>query len=162
MKKTAKKLNLSERIASLLTLIHEESLCPDYKLKIHLDRLAAEEKAKETKCDKQCEKDSTGDESCPNTNSVCNGQKDCQNIADEASPEVGRINEGGSLKRTIDSVEVEEESGAGGGGEPVVVRKKMRLAHCDDNNSEGSSSQIAPHFFYNPNKRKMKGVDIPK
>ena len=136
-------------------------MCPDYKLKIHMDRLAAGEKAKETKCDKHCEKDSTGDESCPNTNSVCNGQKDCQNIADEASPEVGRINEGGSVKRTKDSVE-EEESGAGGGGEPVVVRKKMRLAHCDDNNSEGSSSQIAPHFFYNPNKRKMKGVDIPK
>ena len=49
MKKTAKKLNLSERIASLLTVIHEEAVCPDYKQKIHLDRLAAGEKAKEDK-----------------------------------------------------------------------------------------------------------------
>ena len=63
------------------------------------------------------------------------------------------------MKRTIDSVEVEEEES--GVGEHVVVRKKMRLAHCDDN-SRGSSSQAAPHFFYNPNKRKIKGVDIPK
>ena len=160
MKKTAQKLNLSERIASLLTVIHEEALCPDYKQKSHLDRLAAGEKAKETKCEKHCGKDSSAAESCGNKNSVCNGKKDCQNVADEPSADTGRKNEGGSVKRTIDSVEVEEEES--GVGEHVVVRKKMRLAHCDDNNSKGSSSQTAPHFFYNPNKRKIKGVDIPK
>ena len=157
MKKTAKKLNLTERITSLLTVIHEETVCPDYKQKIHLDRLAAGEKAKEEKCGKHCEKDSSATESCRNKNSVCNGKKDCQNVADEPSADTGRLKEGGSVKRTIDSVEKE-----GGVGEPVVVRKKMRLAHWDDNNSKGSSSQTAPHFFYNPNKRKIKGVDIPK
>ena len=160
MKKTAQKLNLSERIASLLTVIHEEAVCPDYKQKIHLDRLAAGEKANEEKCEKHCAKDSSATESCGNKNSVCNGKKDCQNVADEPSADTGRINEGGSVKRTIDSVELEEEEG--GVGEPVVVRKKMRLAHYDDNNSKESSSQTAPHFFYNPNKRKIKGVDIPK
>ena len=159
MKKTAKKLNLSERIASLLTVIHEEAVCPDYKQKIHLDRLVAGEKAKEEKCEKHCEKDSPTIESCENKNSVCNRKKDCQNVADEPSADTGRVNEGGSVKRTIDSVEQEEK---GGEGEPVVVRKKMRLAHCDDDDSKGSSSQTAPHFFYNPNKRKIKGVDIPK
>ena len=157
MKKAAKKLNLSERITSLLTVIHEEALCPDYKQKIHLDRLAAGEKAKEEKCEKHCGKDSTTTESFENKNGVCNGKKDCQNVADEPSADTGRINEGLSVKRTIDSVEEE-----GGVGEHVVVRKKMRVAHCDDNNSKGSSSQTAPHFFYNPNKRKIKGVDIPK
>ena len=159
MKKTAKKLNLSERIASLLTVIHEEAVCPDYKQKIHLDRLAAGEMAKEEKCAKHCVKDSPTTEPCENKNSVCNGRKDCQNVADEPSADTGRINEGLSVKRTIDSVEEEEE---GGVGEHMVVRKKMRVAHCDDNNSKGSSSQTAPHFFYNPNKRKIKGVDIPK
>ena len=159
MKKTAKKLNLSERIASLLTVIHEEAVCLDYKQKIHLDRLAAGEKAEEEKCEKHCEKDSTTTESCGNKNSVCNEKKHCQNVVDEPSADTGCINKGGSVKRTIDSVEEEEE---GGVGEPVVVRKKMRVAHCDDNNSKGSSSRTVPHFFYNPNKRKIKGIDIPK
>ena len=160
MKKTAKKLNLSERIASLLTVIHEEAVCPDYKQKIQLDRLTAGEKAKEEKCEKHCGKYLPTTESCGNKSSVCNGKKDCQNVIDEPSVDTGRINEGGSVKRTIDSVE--KEVGEGGVGEPVVVGKKMRLAHYDDNNSRGSSSQTAPHFFYNPNKRKIKGVDIPK
>ena len=68
---------------------------------------------------------------------------------------------GAPVKRTIASMEAEGEEG--GEGEPeVVVRKKMRLADSDDNNSGESSKLAAPHFFYNPNKRKIKGVDIPK
>ena len=156
MKQTAKKLNLSERITSLITSIHEEAVCPDFKQKILLDKLEAEEKAKEQKCEEHCTKDSTP-ESGENKNTVCNGKKDCQKVADDLSIETGRKNEGASVKRTIDSVE--EEAGA---DEPVVVRKKMRLADCDDNNSEESPRKTAPHFFYNANKRKIKGVDIPK
>ena len=131
-------------------------MCPDFKQKILLDKLAAEEKAKEQKCEKHNAKDLTP-ESGQNKNTVCNGNKDCQNKTEDPSAETGRKNEGASVKRTIDSLEEE-----GGTDEPVVVRKKMRLAHCDDNNSKESSEQTAPHFFYNPNKRKIKGVDIPK
>ena len=122
MKQTAKKLNLSERITSLLTSIHEEAVCPDFKQKILLDKLAAEEKAKEQKCEKHNAKDLTT-ESGQNKNTVCNGKKDCQNVTVEPSTETGRVKEGASVKRTIDSV----EEGENGANEPVVVRKKMRL-----------------------------------
>ena len=53
-----------------------------------------------------------------------------------------------AVKRTIDTI---EDYG-------MVVRKKMRL-DCDN---DKDTSQVAPQFFYNPNKRKIKGVDIPK
>ena len=46
--------------------------------------------------------------------SLCNGKKDCQKVADGASAKSSRINEGGSVKRTIDSVEVEEEESGDG------------------------------------------------
>ena len=49
MKETTKKLNLSERISSLLVTIHEESVCPDLKQKLRMDKQAAVKKPKKKK-----------------------------------------------------------------------------------------------------------------
>ena len=52
-------------------------------------------------------------------------------------------------KRPLDSVEDLMES-------PVVLKK----ARVEDNKNQPQTG--APPFFYNPTKRKTKGVDLPK
>ena len=148
MKQTSKKLNLSERIMSLFTFIHEESVCPDLKQRIHLEKQAAVEKVKE---EQNATENSISTDSAKSEDDACNGRKTDQTVPDgHALDKSDKSTKSTSVKRTIEALEDCD----------MVVRKKMRL-DCDGDRDR-NALQAAPQFFYNPTKRKIKAVDIPK